>query len=286
MLNDLEALYKDVHPHAELSMQEHRTAGVAAERLKAAGFDVTEGVGKTEVIGVLRNGDGPTVMLRADMDALPVKETTGLPYASSVTATDHDGNETLAMHACGHDIHVTWLAGTCALMAAAPEAWRDTKENVIPNDAVIKVNVRTFDESVRKRLLTSIERIVKAEAEASGASRPPEITPPDGYDPVRNDATGRVRDALQAHFDDGRVTHSGPASASEDFGCFAVQWHVPSVFWLVGGINPTIYAQAEREGRLSELPTNHDPELAPVIHPMLETGVEALVTAACAWLTA
>ena len=333
MLNDLEALYKDVHPHAELSMQEHRTAGVAAERLKAAGFDVSEGVGKTEVIGVLRNGDGPTVMLRADMDALPVKETTGLPYASSVTATDHDGNETPVMHARGHDIHVTWLAGTCALMAAAPEAWRGTlialfqpgeetaagaqamigdglferfpqpevilgqhvmpmpagagtKENVIPDDAVIKLNVRTFDESVRKRLLTSIERIVKAEAEASGASRPPEITPPDGYDPVRNDATGRVRDALQAHFDDGRVTHSGPASASEDFGCFAVQWHVPSVFWLVGGINPTIYAQAEREGRLSELPTNHDPELAPVIHPMLETGVEALVTAACAWLTA
>src|SRR5690348_9332250 len=80
LLPDLEALYKDIHSHPELSMQETRTAGIAAERLRAAGYEVTTGVGKTGVVGLLRNGDGPTVMLRADMDALPVKEDTGLPY--------------------------------------------------------------------------------------------------------------------------------------------------------------------------------------------------------------
>ena len=118
-LGDLEALYKDIHSHPELSLQEKRTAGLAAERLKAAEFEVTDGVGGTGVVGLLKNGDGPTVMLRADMDALPVKEETGLPYASTVTATDPDGNETPVMHACGHDMHVTWLAGATALLAGS-----------------------------------------------------------------------------------------------------------------------------------------------------------------------
>jgi len=91
MLPELEALNKDIHGHPELSMQETRTAGIAADHLRASGFEVTTGVGKTGVVGILRNGDGPTVMLRADMDALPIKEATGLPYASSVTTTGPDG---------------------------------------------------------------------------------------------------------------------------------------------------------------------------------------------------
>src|SRR6201998_1179395 len=91
LLPDLEALYKDVHSHPELSMQETRTAGLAADRLRSAGYEVTTGVGTTGVVGVLRNGEGPTVMLRADMDALPVEEATGLPYASKVTATNREG---------------------------------------------------------------------------------------------------------------------------------------------------------------------------------------------------
>src|SRR5690349_9243557 len=91
LVPDLEVLYKDLHAHPELSMQETRTAAIAADRLKAAGYEVTTGVGKTGVVGLLRNGDGPTVMLRADMDALPVKEATDLPYTSQVTATDEDG---------------------------------------------------------------------------------------------------------------------------------------------------------------------------------------------------
>ncbi len=401
-LDDLEALYTDIHSHPELSMQEKRTAGVAAERLKAAGFEVTEEIGNTGVVGVLRNGDGPTVMLRADMDALPVREDTGLPYASTVTAADAEGNETPVMHACGHDIHVTWLAGAAQLLAKATDAWQGTlmavfqpaeetaagaqamiddglferfpkpdvilgqhvmpmsagtiasksgvvtsaadsleirmfgrgahgsmpqasidpvvmaastvlrlqtivarevgpsdaavvtvgalqagtKENVIPDEAVIKLNVRTFDENVRKHVLDAIRRIVNAEAEASGAPKPPEFTTLDRYNLVTNDeqATERVRDALRAHFGEGRVSHTGPASASEDFGSFGVEWHAPSVFWFIGGVDPDTYARAEREGKLSEIPTNHNSRFAPVLHPTLETGVETLVTASCAWL--
>src|SRR5438045_5994702 len=106
LLPDLQTLYKDIRAHPELSLQENRTAGLAADRLRAAGYDVTTGVGKTGVVGLLRNGKGPTVMLRADMDALPVEEGTGLPYASTVTATDRDGHVGPVSHMCGHDRHV------------------------------------------------------------------------------------------------------------------------------------------------------------------------------------
>src|SRR3954471_15337977 len=343
LLPDLESVYKDLHAHPELSMEEERTAGIAADHLRAAGFEVTPGIGKTGVVGLLRNGDGPTVMLRADMDALPVQEQTSLPYASTV-----DG----VMHACGHDMHVAWLAGTAALMARSRDAWQGTlmavfqpaeetaegaqamiddglfdrfpkpdvilgqhvmpppagvigsragvitsaadsleirmfgrgahgsmpqasvdpvvmaaatvlrlqtvvarelapteaavltvgalqagtKENVIPDDAVIKLNVRSFDQGVRKRVLDAIKRIVNAEAEASGAPKPPEFKTLDRYDLVTNDAdaTARVGDALRARFGPERVVTSGPVSASEDFGSFGTEWDVPSVFWTVG----------------------------------------------------
>src|SRR5690349_16932479 len=119
----LEGLYRDLHAHPELSMQEHRTASIAAERLKDAGFEVTTGVGETGVVGLLANGEGPTVMLRADMDALPVREATNLPYASTATATGPDGQETPVMHACGHDMHVAWLAGAATLIARSRDTW-------------------------------------------------------------------------------------------------------------------------------------------------------------------
>ena len=99
---------------------------------ESAGYEVTEGVGSTGVVGVLRNGDGPTVMLRADMDALPVKEATGLPYASTATATDADGNEVPVMHACGHDMHVTWLVGATTLLAQNQGAWQGTRAGDLP----------------------------------------------------------------------------------------------------------------------------------------------------------
>ena len=124
--SELEALYKDLHAHPELSFAEHRTAGIAAERLDAAGFTVSTGIGGTGVAGVLRNGDGPAVLLRADMDALPVREETGLDYASDVMATDARGERTHVMHACGHDMHVTWLCGAVASLAAGRDDWQGT----------------------------------------------------------------------------------------------------------------------------------------------------------------
>jgi hippurate hydrolase len=121
-----EQLYRDLHQHPELSHQERRTAGLVAERLRGAGYEVHEGVGGTGVVGVLRNGEGPTVLLRADMDALPVREATGLPYASEETGTDADGTEVPVMHACGHDVHVTCLAGAARLLAEGSDQWHGT----------------------------------------------------------------------------------------------------------------------------------------------------------------
>jgi hippurate hydrolase len=403
LIPGLEALYKDVHAHPELSMQETRTAGLAADRLRAVGYEVTTGVGKTGVVGLLRNGDGPTVMLRADMDALPIEEATGLSYASKAKMEDREGNTVPVGHMCGHDMHVAWLAGATALFAQARDAWRGTlmavfqpgeetaegaqamiddglfkrfpeplvvlgqhvmvgpagvvagrtgaitsaadslqirlfgrgahgsmpqssidpvvmaaatvmrlqtvvsrevaaaeaavvtvgvlqagtKENVIPDEAIIKLNVRTFDEGVRKRVLAAIERIANAEAAASGAPRPPEITTLDRYPLNVNDvqATQRVADAFRRHFPAERVRQTTPAPASEDFGSFGTEWRVPSVFWFVGGTDPEVYAQAQKAGRLNELPVNHSPLFAPVIQPTLRTGVETLVVAAQAWFS-
>jgi amidohydrolase len=119
-----EDFYRHLHQHPELSHQEHDTAAVVAQRLRSLGYQVHEGIGGTGVVGVLDNGAGPGVLLRADMDALPVKEQTGLPYASTVTARDSDGSEVPVMHACGHDIHVACLLGASALLADARQDWR------------------------------------------------------------------------------------------------------------------------------------------------------------------
>ncbi len=402
LLPELEAVYKDIHAHPELSMQETRTAGIAANHLKALGFEVTSGVGKTGVVGILHNGDGPTVMLRADMDALPIKEATGLPYASTVTGTDPSGKTVPIAHSCGHDMHVACLIGATNLFAKSRDPWKGTlmavfqpgeetaqgakamiddgmfkrfpkpdvvlgqhvmslpsgnidwragivtssadslqirmfgrgahgsmpessidpvvmaaatvmrlqtivsrevaptdsavvtigslqagaKENIIPDEALIKLNVRTFDEGVRKRVLAAIERIANAEAAASGTPRPPEITPLDQYSSVRNDAnaTKKLVDAFLKNFPAGSIEQTKPTMASEDFGCFGAGWDVPAVYWFFGGDDPSVYAKAKKEGKLSSLPTNHNPAFAPIIHPTLETGVKALVVAAHAWL--
>jgi len=400
----LEDLYRDLHSHPELSNQEHRTAAKAAEQLEWAGCDVTTGVGGTGVVGVLRNGDGPTVMLRADMDGLPVKEATGLPYASTVTAPGPDGHDVPVMHACGHDMHVTWLAGATKLLARAPDAWHGTlislfqpaeelgtgaqamiddklferfpkpdvilgqhvmppaagqityrpgvtqseednievrlfgrgghgawpestvdpvvmaaatvlrlqtivsrevaafepvvvtigalqagtKGNVIPDDAVLKINVRTFDNTVRTRVLAAIERIVKAEAAAAGAPRQPEFTYFDHFDLTVNDpqAATHVGDAFRGYFGADRVTTlTDPLPVSEDFGLFGQESKVPSVFWYVGGTDPDLYRRAEQAGRIAEdVPTNHSSRFAPVLHPTLETGIQALTVASLSHL--
>lgn len=125
-LNDLADLYRDLHSHPELSFQEHRTAGIVAERLTDFGFEVATGVGQTGVVGMLRNGAGPTVLLRADMDALPVLEKTGLPYASTAKAAGGTDSDVPVMHACGHDVHVTCLLGACGRLASDPGSWAGT----------------------------------------------------------------------------------------------------------------------------------------------------------------
>jgi amidohydrolase len=402
LLPGLVTVYKDIHAHPELSMQETRTAGIAAKHLKAMGFKVSTGVGKTGVVGILRNGGGPTVMLRADMDALPIKEATGLSYASKVTAKGPDGKTTPVAHSCGHDMHVACMIGATSLFAKSRDSWHGTlmavfqpgeetaqgaqamiddglfkrfskpdvvlgqhvmsvpaghldwrtgvvtsaadslqirmfgrgahgsmpeasidpvimaastvmrlqtivsrevaptdsavvtigvlqagtKENVIPDEAIIKLNVRSFDEGVRKHVLAAIKRIVNAEAAAAGAPKPPEITPLDRYSLVKNDvdATNKVVGAFRQNFPGGSVEQTKPSMASEDFGCFGAEWHVPSVFWFFGGDDPKVYDKAKKAGKLNQLPSNHSPHFAPVIHPTLETGVKALVVAAHAWL--
>ncbi|KUI39793.1 amidohydrolase [Mycobacterium sp. GA-2829] len=119
-------LYRDLHAHPELSHQEFGTARRVVDRLGGLGYRVQDGIGGTGVVGVLANGPGPTVLLRADMDALPVAEDTGLDYASTVRSTDRDGHDVPVMHACGHDVHVTALLGAAQLFADGTEHWHGT----------------------------------------------------------------------------------------------------------------------------------------------------------------
>jgi hippurate hydrolase len=389
---ELLAIYTDLHRHPELSMQEHRTAGIAADHLEKLGYSVTRAVGVTGIVGVLRNGDGPTVMLRGDMDALPMDEDTGLPYASEVAG---------AAHSCGHDLHVTWMLGAARVLAESRDAWRGTaivvfqpgeevaqganamvsdwdgaglphpdvvlgqhvmvgpagtvtyragvilsagdslqvklfgrgshgsqpqtsidpvvmaaatvlrlqtivsreispldsavltvgslqagtKENIIPDEATIKLNMRTYDEGVRDHMLKAVSRICRAECAASDAPRPPEFTTLSSYPLTDNDhaATARVVEAFRAQFGDA-AREGKPAAASEDFSVFGRTWGVPYVFWFVGGTDPQAYAKAKAEGTTNKIPSNHSPRFAPVLDPTLKTGLQAMLSAASAWL--
>jgi len=338
------------------------------------------------------------------MDALPVVEDTGLPYASTVTATNSDGETVPVMHACGHDMHVTWLAGATKLLAHASDEWHGTlvslfqpaeelgtgaqamiddhlfdrfpkpdvilgqhvmpppagqityrpgvtqseednievrligrgghgawpestidpivmaasavlrlqtivsrevaafepavvtigslragtKGNVIPDEAILKINVRSFDEDVRTRVLGAIKRIINAEAAASGAPESPSFEFFDHFDLTVNDAAtaNHVGDAFRGCFGADRVTELvDPLPVSEDFGLFGREWKVPSLFWYVGGTDPSVYERASRAGRLAQdVPTNHSSKFAPVLHPTLETGVQTLVAASLSYL--
>jgi amidohydrolase len=121
-----EAFYKDLHTHPELSHAEHRTAQRVAGQLQDSGFTVHAGIGGTGVVGVLANGDGPTVLLRCELDALPIREDTGAPYASTVTVRDAGGHEVGVDHACGHDMHMSCMVGMAKLMADHRDRWRGT----------------------------------------------------------------------------------------------------------------------------------------------------------------
>lgn len=404
LLAKLEAIYKDIHANPELAMNERRTAGIAANWLREQGYDVSEGVGGTGVVGVLRHGEGATVLLRADMDALPIKENSGVSYASTKTTTDASGQDVPVAHSCGHDMHVTWLLGVTHILAANRDKWRGTvialfqpaeetgegaramvddgltkrfpkpdvalaqhvlplpagttsirsglmlsrsdslkvtlfgrgghgsapqkavdpvvmaaatvmrlqtivsreiaatsdavvtvgslqagrSANVIPDEAVLQLNIRTFDDPVRDKVLASVTRIVNGEATTSGAPKPPEITMLNQFPATVNDegATQKVTEALRQRLGVERVQPAGLTTASEDFSVIPGAWNVPSVYWIVGGTDPQEYARAEKTGRVNELPSNHSPEFAPVINPTLRIGIEAMLAAAGAWLTA
>lgn len=398
---EIENHYRDLHAHPELGMSEHRTAALAATALRDYGYQVTTGIAGTGVTGVLRNGPGPTVLLRADMDALPVREATGLPYASTATV-DRDGVAQPVMHACGHDVHVACLLGSARLMAAARHAWHGTiialfqpseengdgaramvadgltrtipapdvvlgqhvlpypagtvgtcpgpflsaadslrvtlhgrgahgsqpqasvdpvvmaamcvlrlqtvvsreiapttpavvtvgsihagtGPNLIPDDAVLEINVRTYEPQVREHVLHAIERIVRAETAAAGAPREPEFEQITAFPPTVNDpeTTGRVAAAFATAFgSDARTLE--PQTASEDISEIPAAFGVPFTYWGLGGTDPAAFAAAAEKGTLfQDIPVNHSSRFAPVPQPTLDTGVTALVVAALAWL--
>lgn len=394
-------LYKDLHRHPELSDLELQTAARAADTLRQSGFEVHDKIGSTGVVGLLRNGNGPTVLMRADMDALPVREETGLPYASTEQQTDADGNTVPVAHACGHDVHVATLMAAARLLADGRSQWHGTfialfqpaeetgngakemvdaglarlvpkpdvalaqhvlvypagsvgtragpflstaasmritvhgrgshgsmpqlsvdpvvlasmivvrlqtivareiapgtfavvtvgrvaagsKSNIIPDRAVIELNIRAYDEATRTQLIGAIKRIVLGECAASGASQEPDIELYDEYPLTSNDpeATATVAAAFHGYFGDG--SFSVPAqSASEDFSEIPRALGCPYTFWALGGTDAKRWHAAEAAGTLRELPANHSPRFAPVIEPTLETGTAAIVVAALAWL--
>ena len=398
-----EEFYRHLHQHPELSHEEHNTAAEVAKRLAGFGYQVHEGLGGTGVVGVLHNGDGPAVLLRADMDALPVKEQTGLPYASAVTARDREGNKVPVMHACGHDVHVTCLLGAAALLADAQHDWQGrvvalfqpaeelgdgarkmvddrlaevvghldvafgqhvlpmqsgvvgtrpgstlsaadsvritvygrgahgsmpqasvdpavlaamivvrlqtviareiaptdpavltvgsiqagTKSNVIADQAVLQLNVRSYNDQTRSTILDAVRRIVIAECQASRSPKDPEFELFDRFPPTQNDpaTTARVRAAFDALFRD-RAQDLPLQTASEDFSDIPNALSVPYTYWGIGGIDPDAYHRAVEAGRVSQdIPVNHSPAFAPVIQPTLDTGTQAMVAAALAWLT-
>jgi hippurate hydrolase len=397
-----EDFYRDLHAHPELSHQETRTAANVADRLRTAGCKVHPGVGGTGVVGILRNGDGPAVLMRADMDALPVREATGLPYASAATATGAEGTEVPVMHACGHDVHVTCLLGAVDLLAGATADWRGTvvavfqpaeevadgargmvddglaelvgtvdvalcqhvlafpagqvgtrsgptlaaadsmritvhgrgahgsmpqasidpvvlaamivvrlqtvisretrpgepavltvgsvqagtKSNVIPDQATILLNVRSYDEATRSSILDAIERITTAECDASRCPRPPEFELFDRFPVTDNDptVTERVATAFADYFGDD-AQELPLQTASEDFSDIPRALGVPYTYWGLGGTDAGLYERAEASGRLSQdVPVNHSADFAPVLQPTLDTGTAALTVAALDWL--
>ena len=398
-----EGVYKDIHAYPELSFQETKTAALVASKLKDFGYEVVDGVGRTGVVGILRNGAGQTILARADMDALPVRENTGLPYASTVTAVDDTGNTVGVAHACGHDAHVTCLLGAAELLARAQQSWAGTfialfqpaeevgggakamidgglsnhipkpdvafaqhvlaypagkigtqagpvlsagdsiritlygkgahgsmphnsvdpvvlaalvvlrlqtivsretkpgefavltvgssvsgsKSNIIPDRAVLLANLRTYDMAVRKRMIDSIERMVKAECEASGSPRPPEFQYFDQYPLTDNNAevTQKITAAFRSHFGAETVFDLGRQTASEDFSGIADAFGTPYSYWGVGGIDREQYQRALDAGRVEQdIPVNHSEFFAPVIEPTLSHGTQALVVAALTYL--
>ncbi|MDX3339889.1 amidohydrolase [Streptomyces sp. ME02-6979.5a] len=403
-------LYLDLHAHPELSGHEHRTADRLAARLAEHGCTVTRSVGGGHgLVGVLRNGPGPTVLLRTELDALPVTEATGLPYASTTPGV---------MHACGHDLHIAAVAGAVAHLAATRDTWRGTvlvvgqpeeetlrgarslltegrlyerfgvpdavlaqhaaplpagtlahvpaggpplmagslaveavlhgrgghaatphlnvdpvlmaaatvlrlrtvvaeatapaeqavltvgsvrageRGNITPDNAELSLTVRAFTEEALDRLAAAAERVVRAEAAASGAPRTPEFTVTARSPALRPDPalTARVRRAHEALLGPGRVLDLAGSAATEDFPHFASHGQggpggqsgdagpggsagaVPVAYWMLGTTGAGPWRTARAGG--TPVPPNHAPGFAPDVRAALPVGIGALAAAA------
>lgn len=383
----MEETYEAFHRHPELSMNEEWTLDTIETHLRTLDCAITRLGGG--IIGIIKNGEGPVVMMRADIDALPVTEQTQLPYSSTRTTTDEDGNTVGVMHACGHDVHITSLLGATRLLSDNKNAWKGTyialfqpgeeiaagarsmveaglaqsvphpdvvlgqhvlgfeagairispgpilsasdsikitlhgagshgsmphlgvdpvvlassivmrlqgivareiapgepavvtvgaihagnRPNVISDQATLRINTRAYSEEILLQLRESIERIVRAECQASNSPQAPEFEYSNRFPLTNNDteATAKVAAAMRQYFGD-KVKDFSPVPASEDFSYLAQPFKAPYVYWGLGGF-PT-----DRDA-----PGNHSPYFAPVKEPTLAAGASAAVVAALAY---
>lgn len=400
-LASLVALYKDLHTNPELSLQETETAARIAKELRDAGLEVTEKVGGHGVVGVLKNGKGPVILVRTDLDALPVKEQTGASYASTKTVKDEmTGRQVDVMHACGHDVHMASFIGTARALAKLKDQWSGTvvmigqpaeervlgarlmlraglfskfpkpdkavalhvssdmahgqvgivegyalanvdsvevvvkglgghgsmphlskdpivlasqivlalqtivsrevrpgdpavvtvgsihggtKSNIIPDEVRLQLTVRSYKPETRVKLVESIKRIVKAQAESAGM--PPEKMPEvivsdDQVAALYNqpELCQEVRAALEPVLGKDNVLSREPVMGAEDFAEYGLtKEKVPlCMFWL-GTQPPEKVAEAKAKG--TTLPSLHSPYFKPVPEPSIETGVKAMTSA-------
>ncbi|TAQ84662.1 hypothetical protein B7494_g7002 [Chlorociboria aeruginascens] len=408
-----ESIYKQLHAGPGLSLQEHHAASVAEFHLKSlSGVDVRTHIGGTGLIGILANGPRKTILLRADTDALPVKELTGLPYASQIKEVDiADGIEKPVMHACGHDMHIACLLAAATTLHSAQKEWKGTliilfqpneeraggakamiadglytrhgcpipdivlgqhvmpyqsgtigtkpgpfasaansfkvtiygrgghasqphrtidpvliaasiiirlqgivsreidpkdsavvtvgsiqagmAENIIADFAVLKVNVRTIKPETRTKVLSAIQRIIKAECEASASPQAPLFEDISSFPFMNNDdiVTKTISSAFTKHFGEKHDSNSDPLGGSEDFPILATEVpkkdggkDVPYCYWWFGGTDREKYRDGEGNVDDNKIPINHSAYFAPVIQPTMSTGVDALVVATLSFL--
>jgi hippurate hydrolase len=404
----LVSTYKMLHAAPELSHYEEKTSIFLAAQLRSFGYTVTERVGKYDrpqfsgygVVAIMKNGAGPTVLVRADIDALPVEEKNNVPYASKVKTKNELGQEVSVMHACGHDVHITNLIGTAKILAALKDQWRGTlvligqpaeetvdgaramladglytrfpkpdfavglhdsadaeagkilyapgyamasstsvdltirglgghgskpeatkdpivvasqiilalqtivsrenspldpavvtigsihggaKRNIIPDEVLLQLTIRTYKEEVRQHIIASIERIAKGVAAAAGIpdDRAPimKVIESENAPSLYNDPqlSERLVAAIGKAIGTENVIKSAPLMASEDFGIFSLDHQIPSFYFWLGAMSPEKLAASKQSGR--PLPSLHSSLFEPLPEPTLRTGVKAMTTA-------
>ena len=388
----LDALYKDIHQHPELGFQETATAAKLAAEMRALGFEVTEHVGGTGIVAIYKNGAGPMVLVRTELDALPMEEKTGLPYASHVVA-NWNGKPTPVDHSCGHDIHMAAWVGTAQALIAMKSSWHGTlmfvgqpaeettggaramiadklferfgkpdlgfalhvgpgpageisyrpgvnssnsdsleivfkgrgghgsmpnltvdpvmeaahfvvdvqsvisrekdpfafgvvsigafqagsAGNIIPDSALVRGTIRSFDAGVREKMLDGIRRTANGAAAMAGAPAPDVKIEVGGRAVINDvDVTERTAAVFKAAFGDKAKLSPSPSPPSEDYSEFIIAG-VPSLFFGIGGIDPKRIEAARAKGE--PIAGNHNPYFWPDPQPSIRTGVQAMTLA-------